>query len=775
MDVLSVSPLRATSIAWQPHRGAWALTVVVKATYGLSPVVSNLCESQEYPSEEENHWDDDPARSLYSPSDLAPFKPGPEVMVVGHAFAPRGEPVSSLVARIVIGDVDKSIEAFADQTVRLDGSRREGPRFVKMPLRYERAAGGPDTSNPVGMRLDVRDQLGAIALPNWRALGAGDRIDWIEPVGFGPVAADWPARKERSARLVRPWAVSSEPLPDGLDPRYFMAAPRDQALSVLRADERIILENLHTDHPRFVTNLSGIEPRAFIDSQGRPPWELKLTCDTLWIDTDRSICTLTWRGQAHVDSPLQPGRVVVAMEQAGRPLSWLEVEPLALGLAAAIPDVEDDSVHDATATQPIAATKTLDGPVKRTHAPAWLDAKVQPDKARALASPPSAPTPAVTSARTIAAPDPRNSPSAIAPLALPWSAPRPTPPAAPKFGPAPSSPAPPPLHAPPPPPPARASVPGMVSVSGSPSSLDVGNAVKHGAAAASNAAASSKPAASAQGGRPERTELSAPSPAASQPQRPVTEHVDLVWFDPQSVSRVRALFVETTPAVSWLKSDAGASSEPQEQKDRREVLRTLARGKALDDGGLSDEILAAFKDDGTFQPPLVLVGGELCVVFDEIETLRATITVTTPFLGTDKKLREVVTLGMDALKSDLLGDVADGLTARIEEAFVAPARAVAPSYLQASTERILLEGRRYQKKTIRGERRIRTLLTPTEGNAPIPTYFPEAASAALPIFRRFKVRAVVEVRPQEDQYESHRDALVVLALGRSLRHRRSAT
>jgi hypothetical protein len=250
--------------------------------------------------------------------------------------------------------------------------------------------------------------------------------------------------------------------------------------------------------------------------------------------------------------------------------------------------------------------------------------------------------------------------------------------------------------------------------------------------------------------------------------------VDLVWFDPPSVSRVRALFVETTPAVSWLKSDAGASSEPQEQKDRREVLRTLARGRALDDGGLSNEILAAFKDDGTFQPPVVLVGGELCVVFDEIETLRATITVTMPFLGTDKKLREVVTLGMDALKSDLPGDVADGLTARIEEAFAAPTRAMAPSYLQASAERILLEGRRYQKKTIRGERRIRTLLTPTEGNAPVPTYLPEAASAALPIFRRFKVRAVVEVRPQEDQYESHRDALVVLALGRSLRHRRSS-
>jgi hypothetical protein len=292
--------------------------------------------------------------------------------------------------------------------------------------------------------------------------------------------------------------------------------------------------------------------------------------------------------------------------------------------------------------------------------------------------------------------------------------------------------------------------------------------------AASNAAAKTAPPASAP-----RKESSDPAPSrpAAAPSPVAGEHVDLVWFDPNAAPRIRALMAETAPASggvsSWLKGDAGGGAEPREIKDRRDVLRTLARGRAVDDAGLGDAVALAFHDDGTFEPPVVLVGGEVCVAFDECETLRASVTVPTPLIGNDKRLREAVTAGADALKTDLPGDIAEGFTARIEEAFAQGSRSVAPGYLQGCIERILLEGRRYQKKTILGERRIRALLTPAGGQAPIPAYLPEAAGDALPCFRRFRARAVVEVRPQADQYESHPDALLVLALGRSLRDRRT--
>src|SRR3954471_20301712 len=96
MDVVSLCPLRVGSLVWQPRRGAWVLTAVCKATFTLAPGESELAEEQEYPNEDDNHWNDDPARSVYSPADLVPFKPRADVLLVGHAFAARHEPVKSL-------------------------------------------------------------------------------------------------------------------------------------------------------------------------------------------------------------------------------------------------------------------------------------------------------------------------------------------------------------------------------------------------------------------------------------------------------------------------------------------------------------------------------------------------------------------------------------------------------------------------------------------------------------------------------------------------------
>jgi len=91
MDVVSLCPLRTASILWRRARGEWVQTVVCKATFTLAPGVALLAEEQEDPSDHDNHWNDDPARSLYVPSDLVPWKPLADVILVGKAFAPRNE------------------------------------------------------------------------------------------------------------------------------------------------------------------------------------------------------------------------------------------------------------------------------------------------------------------------------------------------------------------------------------------------------------------------------------------------------------------------------------------------------------------------------------------------------------------------------------------------------------------------------------------------------------------------------------------------------------
>ncbi|MEP7123286.1 MAG: DUF2169 domain-containing protein [Byssovorax sp.] len=736
MDVLSICPLRVSSLVWQPQAGSWAMTVVCKATYRLSPGSSALAEPQEYPNEEENHWNDDPARSVYAPSDLAPFKPSPEVMIVGQAFAPRGEPVSRLFARVIVGEVDKSIEVCADEAFAPDGTLREGPRFSKMQLRYERASGGPETSNPVGIRLDAQSSLGLSQVPNLRPPGTAiiDRHDFIEPACFGPIASTWPTRRMYLARLAGPWtedAFADEPMPEGFDSRYFLVAPRDQALGALRPDERIILENLHPELPRLVTNLPGVEPRAFVDGPERAPWELKLTCDTLWIDTERSICTLTWRGQLRLEGREQVGRVIVAMASAGHALSWADVArqmPLPGGEAS-----------PSSAGPPPAATLTFVGPMssrpREPSGPAWL-------KSERLSMLRSLPAP------TALAPSAALFPQAQSIVASsPWAAP--------------------------------GAAPAPFVATPAPEPVVIRDAAARGVAASSDAAAGAaaigaglvaKALAPTSDSRPAADLRSAPPPGG--------ENVDLIWFERDEVSRILA----TAPpdalrsvAVSWLKSDSGPRTEPLEVQDRRHILRVVAREAALDDAGVVAAVAVALRRSAGFEPPVVLVVGELRVTFDELETLRATLAVATPFLGTDKKLRDAVGAATEALKAEwpIPGDIADGHTARVEEAFGQSVRAVAPGYLRATVERLLLEGRRYQKRTLFGDRRIRVQLALAGGAEPTPAYLPEAVGPRLPLFQRFKARAIVEVRPQEDQYETHGNALVILALGRVLRDRRA--
>src|SRR5580693_4965611 len=186
MEVVSISPLRAGSVVWRPRPDRWTLTVVCKATYALAPGESVLAPDQEMVRERDGFWDDDPRRSVYAPSDLAPFKPRADVVLVGHAYAPRSEVVRSLTARLMVGELEKAVEVFCPRVLGREGELREGQRWSKMPLRYEYAAGGLSTWNPVGIGPTApADAYGQRPLPNLQPLGLVVRqwSDIFVPVG----------------------------------------------------------------------------------------------------------------------------------------------------------------------------------------------------------------------------------------------------------------------------------------------------------------------------------------------------------------------------------------------------------------------------------------------------------------------------------------------------------------------------------------------------------------------------------------------------------------
>src|SRR5689334_3113398 len=132
MHVVSACPLCVSSIIWQPRAGAWALTVVCKATFRLEPGECRLAALQEAPIEDDVYGET--GGSLRAPSDLAPMKPRADVILVGHAFTPGRQPARSLRARLTVAEIDKAIDVWCDRIFWQDGRLLVGQPFTQMPL-----------------------------------------------------------------------------------------------------------------------------------------------------------------------------------------------------------------------------------------------------------------------------------------------------------------------------------------------------------------------------------------------------------------------------------------------------------------------------------------------------------------------------------------------------------------------------------------------------------------------------------------------------------------
>ncbi|HTN89163.1 MAG TPA: DUF2169 domain-containing protein [Sorangium sp.] len=334
MKVVSLSQLPVGLVVWQPHPGAWIQTVVCKSTFELYPGVCALAAEQEPLHLSERHWRDDASWSLYAASDLVPHRARADVVLVGHAFSPSGTAVRSLTARVIVNDIDKAIEVHGARSFTQHGVLDQGSRVTRMPLLWEYAGGGPGTSNPVGVPPHARDIHGRRNLPNLQRPGVVviGPDDVIEPVGFGPVASGWPTRRQKLGRYAATFPVNDwhrQPLPPDLDVGYFNAAPFDQQATALRDDERLILEHLHPEHPHLMTSLPGLHPRAYVDRPGEPPQGVPMWPDLLWINTDRCICTVTWRGQVPLREPQEAGQILVALEGPHQTLAWNDIESLA--------------------------------------------------------------------------------------------------------------------------------------------------------------------------------------------------------------------------------------------------------------------------------------------------------------------------------------------------------------------------------------------------------------------------------------------------------------
>ena len=747
ISVVSPGPFAVGSVVFRDGRDKLMCTVVAKATYALMPGVSAPLAEYLPIQEEDGHWDDNVAKSVHVPSDLAPFKKAPEVVVVGSAFAPGERLLPCVVARVVIGSVDKSVEAFGPRFFLHDGTLDDSARAKRFSLRYEYAAGGPDSDNPIGIDISRPDLRGRRHLPQLLPTGTelAPNSTHAPLFGLGPITSSWRPRAGGLTPQDKVFLADpiKTPVPQGFSAAYFQSAPMDQWLvRPLAANERILLENLHQKHQRLVMTLSGLEPQALV--LRRKDEVIKLRGDLLVIDSDRAFCTLTFRGSFPLDPQEDSVRIVVGGVLVGTDFSPEAIRELARAVpdddAEAI-DVEDEiemtrevSSKELSDVLPFAATGQTqsnrasypDGVLPFSgNAPAQVPAP-QPFSDETT---PFGPPPILPQSRNF-------SPVAAAPITAPIAAP---------IIPAPARPA--------------MVLPGLRGREAP--------ALGVGAAAAASDAAAREEKAREQKAEPSRKNLAKPE------KTPLRRLVvaDLVWFLPTIIPRLKAMSRLAPIFAEPLKPRAPRSADepfrPPTDPDRTELLKILSCATPSSAAEIRAALGEGLEDLFDLEPPLVFCGGELTPTMDEMDVLRATVAVAKSVAGTDKRLLSTIAVAEEALSAQLAPapETLRNLVRQIETA--SSSLALPPRFVASQVERVVVENRKYKRRSLLGAPRVRADLVLAGGDA-FPFYLPESAAGMLPLLPSFPVVALCEVRPKEDLMEVQAEALVCVALGRVL-------
>lgn len=310
VPIVAEGPFAPACRPWRLRPPEDALVVIVKCTMAIVPGgVAEPLAAQEPPAGDV-YFDDEPAASLRYASDFAPYKPLADVLLVGHAYPPSPR---AAVVNVQLGfgrGLRVALAAIGDRAWR-DGRPTDPTPFRSMPLRHERAFGGPGyAANPIG--TGIIDGLPGVRLPNLEqpdslVRSPGDRP---APACFAPVPPAWAARASRLGTYDADWQKDRWPyLPRDADYAYFNAAPPAQQIPYPRGDEDILLGGVHPDLRVIQGKLPGLVPRAFAQldrARGYAFRPVPLHLDTVFIDADAMRVSLVWRGHLDVSAEHAP-------------------------------------------------------------------------------------------------------------------------------------------------------------------------------------------------------------------------------------------------------------------------------------------------------------------------------------------------------------------------------------------------------------------------------------------------------------------------------------
>lgn len=242
------------------RNGAEIWIVVVKCTFDILADGSTQVSQEQAPVLRVPEYFGAPGKSsIKYEADLVLTKTTTDVLVVGHAHAPGGRPVTQLDVGFRVGSLQKVLRVYGDRTWGAFHPSSPQP-FMAMPIVYERAFGGADPRsphpdrdwdwrNPVGCGFATdKAHLDGVPVPNveWpdHPISAWDERP--PPAGFGAIGSHWQPRASFGGSYDDHWRRTRQPLlPEDFDDRFYQCAPADQqAPRFLTGGEPVVLLNL---------------------------------------------------------------------------------------------------------------------------------------------------------------------------------------------------------------------------------------------------------------------------------------------------------------------------------------------------------------------------------------------------------------------------------------------------------------------------------------------------------------------------------------------------
>ncbi|HEU0177526.1 MAG TPA: DUF2169 domain-containing protein [Blastocatellia bacterium] len=174
-------------VSGQTEAGTPIFSVLVKRTYDIRPNQPAVRAAQTRPLVKVDEYYDhgDPERSpVKYETDLSPYKLATDVVLVGKAYAPAGNPTSQMAVTLQVADYRKVIQVIGDRRLIYQNNRHpsftDPVEFTDMEIRYDRAYGGtymrsdpsrmfPYPRNPIGAGFAIgntREAIDGLPAPN---------------------------------------------------------------------------------------------------------------------------------------------------------------------------------------------------------------------------------------------------------------------------------------------------------------------------------------------------------------------------------------------------------------------------------------------------------------------------------------------------------------------------------------------------------------------------------------------------------------------------------